>query len=168
FDHSLPMTINVSIVVKECLMKSNGKDVLRPIASCALLLAVLIGAASAQQPAPVAPSTPAADSGPGISGAANGQAVSSGVSERERILLERIEPLERRLNELESRLNATAADGGKVAAPPAQPQQLTNVAPQQNPAQPTATTASQQQPTQTTQAQTTRATRKAPPPAPAP
>ena len=149
-------------------MKSNGKDVLRLIASCALLLTVLIGAASAQQPAPAAPSTQAADSGPGVSGAANAQAVSSGVSERERILLERIERLERRLNELESRLNATAADGGKAAAPTAQPLQLTNVAPQQNPAQPTATTASQQQPAQTTQAQTTRATRKAPAPAPAP
>src|SRR5262249_9452172 len=65
-------------------------------------------------------------------------------------------------------LTATASDEGKVAAPTAQPLQLTNAAPQQNPAQPTATTASQQQPTQTTQAQTTRATRKAPPPAPAP
>src|SRR5215510_9879096 len=150
-------------------MKSNGKDVLRLIATCALLLAVLIGAASAQQPAPAAPSTQAADSGPGVSGAANGRAVSSGVSERERILLERIERLERRLNELESRLNATAADGGKAAAPTAQPLQLTNVTPQQNPAQPTATTASQSQivqpiKAQPVQAQTTSATRKAPAP----
>jgi hypothetical protein len=81
------------------------------------------------------------------------------VSERERILLERIERLERRLNEVEMRLNATAADAGKAPSPTAQPLQLTNVAPRQNPAQPTATTASQQQPTQTAQAQTTRATR---------
>ena len=149
-------------------MKSNGKEVLRLIASCGLMLSILIGAASAQQPAPVEPSKPPADLKPGISDGANGQAGSSGVSERERILLERIERLERRLNELETRLNATAADGGKAAAPTPPPLQLTNVAPRQNPAQPMATTASQQQPTQTSQAQTTRPTRMASAAAPAP
>lgn len=149
-------------------MKSNGKDVMRLIASCGLMLTVIIGAASAQQPAPVEPSTPPADLRPGICDGANGRVGSSGVSERERILLDRIERLERRLNELETRLNATAADGGKAAAPTTQPLQLTNVAPRQNPAQPTATTASQQQPAQTAQAQTTRAPRTAPAPSPAP
>jgi len=125
------------------------------------MLPALIGAASAQQPAPVAPSTPAADLRPGTSDSANERAGSPCVSERERILLERIERLERRLNEVETRLNATAVDGGRAAAPTAQPLQLTNVAPRQNPAQPTATTASQRQPTQTAQAQTTRANRTA-------
>src|SRR5262249_50832522 len=93
----------------------------------------------------------------------SGRVGSSGVSERERILLERIERLERRLNELETRLNATASDGGKAAAPTTQPLQLTNVAPRQNPAQSTATTMSQQ-PALTAQAQTTRAPRTAPAP----
>src|SRR5262249_4934679 len=162
------MNIRQRIIQHSIFIIRTTRCLLRLIASCGLLLAVLIGAVSAQQPAPAAPSTQAADSGPGVSGAANAQAVSSRVSERERILLERIEPLERRLNEPESRLNATAADGGKAAAATAQPLQRTNVPPQQNPAQPTATTAAQQQPTQTPQAQTTRATRKAPAPAPAP
>src|SRR5262249_53288858 len=125
------------------------------------LPAVLPGRVPAQQPAPAAPSTQSADSAPGISGAANGRAVSSCVSERERILLERIERLERRLNEMETRLNATAADEGKAAAPTAQPLQLTNAAAQQNPTQPTAATASQQQPGQTVQGPTTRPTRTA-------
>src|SRR5215813_3294085 len=138
--------------------------VMRLFVSCGLMLAALIGAASAQQPAPVAPPTTAADSRPGTSDSANERAASSCASERERILLERIERLERRLNEVETRLNATAEDGGKAAAPTAQPIQLTNVAPRLNPAQPTAMTASQQQPTQTAQAQTTRAPRKAPAP----
>src|SRR5262249_19774776 len=66
------------------------RRLLRLIASCGLLPAVLIGAVSAQHPAPAAPSTQSADSAPGISGAANGRAVSSCVSERERILLERM------------------------------------------------------------------------------
>src|SRR5215470_8690004 len=136
--------------------------VMRLFISCGLMPAVLIGAASAQQPAPVEPPTPAADSRTGICEGASGRVGSSVVSERERILLERIERLERRLNEVETRLNATAADGGKAAAPTAQPLQLTNVAPRLNPAQPTAMTASQQQPTQTAQAQTTRTTRKSP------
>ncbi|HEX5084421.1 MAG TPA: hypothetical protein VFY40_20445 [Blastocatellia bacterium] len=141
-----------------------GKDVLRLVVSCGFMLAVLIGAASAQQPAPVAPSPQAADPGPGGSGAANGRTASSCVSERERILLERIEGLERRLNEVEARLNATAADGGKAAAPMAYPLQLTTAAPRRNPAQPTSATTLQQQPTQTAQARTTRATRTAPAP----
>jgi hypothetical protein len=138
--------------------------VMRHFISCGLMLAALIGAASAQQPAPVEPSTPAADSRPGMCEGANGRVGWSGVSERERILLERIERLERRLNEVETRLNATAADGGKAAAPTAQPLQLTNVAPRQSPAQPTATTASQQQSAQTVQTQTTRAPRTPLPP----
>src|SRR5262245_48764762 len=100
---------------------------------------------------------------------AQSQPASSDVSERERVLLERIEGLERRLNEVETRLNATVADGRTTivapaasrqlppAAPfrltPAPPLQLTNVAPRQTPAHPMATTASPQQPTQTGQAQ---------------
>jgi hypothetical protein len=140
---------------------------MRFIVLCGLALAFLFGTASAQQPAPAAPSTTEADLRSGISDGANGQAASSCVSERERILLERIERLERRLNEMETRLNATAVDGGKAAAPTAQPLQLTNVAPRQNPAQPTATTASQQ-PAQTAQSQTTRSTRTAPAAPPAP
>ena len=150
-------------------MKSDGKGALRLIATFGLMMAVFIGTASAQQPAPVEPSTPPADSRPGVCDGANGRLGLSGVSERERILLERIERLERRLNEMEMRLNATAADEGKAAAPTAQPLQLTNVTPQQNPAQPTATTASQSQivqpiKAQPVQAQTTSATRKAPAP----
>jgi hypothetical protein len=149
---------------KECLVKSDGEGVLRFIAAFGLMAAVFIGAASAQQAAPVEPSTPPAELRPGVCDGANGRLGSSGVSERERILLERIERLERRLNEMEMRLNATAADGGKAAAPTAQPLQLTNAAPQQNPAQPTATTASQSQlpqpiKAQTAQTQTTRAPR---------
>src|SRR5262245_10262749 len=138
-------------------MISGGKDVLRVIVSCGLLLAVLIVAASAQQPAPVESSKPASDLRPVNSDGANGQSGSSGMSERERILLERIERLERRLNEVETRINATAADGGKAAPPKAQPLQLTNVAPRQYPAQPTSTTAPQQLPTQSTQARSTQA-----------
>src|SRR5262245_50699739 len=88
--------------------------IMRLFGSCGLMLAALIGAASAQQPAPVESSTPAADSKPGICEGAIGRVGSSGVSERERILLERIERLERRLNEVETRLNATVADGGKA------------------------------------------------------
>src|SRR5262245_43344801 len=133
--------------------------IMRLFVSCGFMLAALIAAASAQQPAPVAPSTPAADSRPEICEGANGRVGLSGVSERERILLERIERLERRLNEVETRLNATAAGEGKAAVTTAQPLQLTTVAPRQNPALPAATTASQQQP-----AQTTSATRKAPAP----
>src|SRR5262245_5130389 len=139
--------------------------IMRLFVSCGLLAPALIVAAFAQQPPPVAPSTPGADLRPGISDGANERAGSSCASERERILLERIERLERRLNEVETRLNATAVDGGKAAAPTAQPLQLTNVAPRQNPAQSTATTASQQ-PAQTVQSQKTRATRMAAPPAP--
>src|SRR5262249_48291438 len=148
-------------------MKSNGKDVLSLIASCGLMLAGLIGVASAQQPAPVAPSTPAADPAPGMSGSANGGAASSCASERERILLERIERLERRLNEMETRLSATA-EGGKAAAPKAQPPQLTSAAPQPKPSQPAATPPSQQQAAQTGQAQANRPTRTAGPAPPAP
>jgi hypothetical protein len=138
--------------------------IMRLFVSCGLMPAVLIGAASAQQPATVVPPTPAADSRHGICEGAIGRVGSSGVSERERILLERIERLERRLAEVETRLNATAADVGKAAAPTAQPLQLTNVAPRQNPALSTAATASQQQPAQTAQAQTTRAPRTPPGP----
>ena len=138
--------------------------IMKLFVSCGLIPAALIGAASAQQPVPVTPSTPAVDLSPGISDGAKERAGSSCASERERILLERIERLERRLNELETRLNATAADGGKAAAPTAQPLQLTNVALRQNPAQPAATTASQQQPAQTAQIQTTRVTWKTPGP----
>ncbi|HKQ76763.1 MAG TPA: hypothetical protein VJ810_23915 [Blastocatellia bacterium] len=112
---------------------------------------------------------------------AQSQPASSDVSERERVLLERIERLERRLNEVETRLNATAVDGRTtIAAPaaslqltPAPPLQLTNVAPRQNLAHPMATTASPPQPTQTGQAQTgqaqtARAPRPPPPPSPPP
>ncbi|HEV2663447.1 MAG TPA: hypothetical protein VG324_00960 [Blastocatellia bacterium] len=144
------------------------------ITSCSLAMVFLFGTAFAQQPAPAAPPKPAEDS-PSVGAATGRQQSSSNVGqeicERERILLERVERLERRLNEMETRLNATAADGGKAVAPIAQPLQLTNAAPQQNPAQPPNSTASQQQPTQTTQSQTaqsqtTRATRKAPSPPP--
>src|SRR5262244_4370074 len=127
------MNIRQRIIQHSIFIIRTTRRLLRLIASCGLLPAVLIGAVSAQQPAPAAPSTQSADSAPGISGAANGRAVSSCVSERERILLERIERLERRLNEMETRLNATAVDGGKAAAPTAQPLQLTNVALRQNP-----------------------------------
>ncbi len=98
---------------------------------------------------------------------AQSQPVSSEPSERERVLLERIERLERRLSEVETRLNGTAADGGTTTAPSAPPLQLTNVTPRLNPAQPTATTASQQQ-TQTAQSQTSRAPRMGPATSPPP
>lgn len=127
-------------------MQVNRRDVIGFIILSGLTLAVISGAAFSQQPA-----------GAGSTTTAGERAASSCVSERERVLLERIEQLERRLNEVETRLNATVADGGKAAATTAQPLQLTNVAPQQNPAQPTATTASQPRLTQAIQAQTVQA-----------
>ncbi|MBO0727301.1 MAG: hypothetical protein J2P52_16990, partial [Blastocatellia bacterium] len=99
------------------MIKSNGKVGLRIIASCCLALAALSVAALAQQPTTVAAPTPAADLRAGISGGASEQAASCGASERERILLERIEQLERRLNELESRFNTTTA--GNASTPTA-------------------------------------------------
>jgi hypothetical protein len=88
------------------------------IALSGLALAIISRLVFAQQPAPtVSPITASERSAP------------SDVSERERILLERIEQLERRLSELEARLDATAMTVGKAAAPTA------GVAPQQPPAQ---------------------------------
>src|SRR5262245_8536914 len=72
------------------------------IASCGLALAFLFGTAFAQQPTP------------------------SDVSERERILLERIERLERRVNELESRLGAATEREGSGVDQLESPRQLTN------------------------------------------
>src|SRR5262245_41432227 len=97
------------------------KVVLRLVVSCGLIFAVLSGAAAAQQPTTVAPSGPSAGQGPGVSDGANGRAVPSCVSERERILIERVEAVERRLIEVEMRITATGADGGKAAATTAQP-----------------------------------------------
>jgi hypothetical protein len=146
----------------DCLMKSSGKAWLRIIASCGLSLAALSVAAFAQQPTPVVAPTPAADSRAGISGGASERAASCDASERERILLERIERLERRLNELESRFDTTAT--GNASAPTvslqlAQPAgatplnavealQLANAPPKPNAALPSAATASQRQPAQ--------------------
>lgn len=113
---------------------------MRFIVLCGLTLIALSCTVFAQQPTPAATSTPAP----------------SDVSERERILLERIERLERRLNELESRFGSaltttrsiatTAPPAGRTIAAPS------NVAPQQNPARPSAATALQQRPIQTTRA----------------
>jgi hypothetical protein len=88
---------------------------MRFIASLNLALAFFFGTAFAQQPAP----SPAP----------------SDVSERERILLERIERLERRVNELESRLDPTATDAGNAAKPAAPPQSIAAAASQQQPTQ---------------------------------
>ncbi|MGH9855064.1 MAG: hypothetical protein ACREBD_34975, partial [Blastocatellia bacterium] len=108
---------------------------MRLIALCWLTMAVIYGAAFAQQPTPTATPTPAPDIGARISHVASERQALSDVSERERILLERIERLERRLNELESRL----------AAPPLP--SLTNT----NAVLPANTTVSAPQPTQTNQ-----------------
>src|SRR5262249_37934858 len=92
---------------------------MRCIASRCLALAFLFGTAFAQQPTP------------------------SDVSERERILLERIERLERRVNELESRLGAATAREGSGVDQMESPRQLTNPTPPNVAAQ--NTTASQAQ-----------------------
>jgi hypothetical protein len=96
-------------------MKSNGKIALSVIVSSGLALATLSGAAFAQQTAPVTAPTPAPDLRAGINGGESGRAASCVVSARERILLERIEQLERRLNELESRLDATATGNASTS-----------------------------------------------------
>jgi hypothetical protein len=144
-------------------MKSYGKGGLRVIASCGLALAALSWVAFAQQPTPVATSTPAAEMRVGVGGGATERATSCGANERERFLLERIERLERRLNELESRFDTTAT--GIASAPTvsstqlAQPAgatppnavedlQLANAPPKPNEALPSAATASQRQPAQ--------------------
>src|SRR5262245_28719334 len=136
---------------------------MRYITSCGLALAFLFGTVFAQQPAP------------------------SDASERERILLERIERLERRVNELESRCAATARERSAVdtmesprqLAGPTPPNvaaqnttapqaQLPNAASQnaaaqqQTPTRPTPGAASQQS------SQTARANPAARPPAPPP
>lgn len=155
----LPAKIDVAFVETECLMKSYGKGGLRIIASCGLALAALSWVAFAQQPAPVAAPTPAAEMRVGGGGATE-RGTSCVSSERERFLLERIELLERRLNELESRFDTTAT--GKASAPAvsssqlAQPAvatppnaveapQLANAPPKPNAALPTDATASQRQ-----------------------
>jgi hypothetical protein len=90
-------------------MKLEVKSVLKFIALCGLTMAVIYGAVFAQQPAPAAPQTPLVDIGARISNIASNRPASPDVCERERILLERIERLERRLGELESRFDANAA-----------------------------------------------------------
>lgn len=115
---------------------------MRCFALCGLALAALSGLAFAQS-----------------------QPASSDVSERERILLERIERLERRLNELESRFYPTATAERKACMPIPSPQLVTaappNAAaspPQRDAAAPpdaaaqTAATAPRQQPAQATKA----------------
>ncbi|GEM_PF-410614 len=77
---------------------------MRLIALCGLTMAIIHGTAYTQQPTPIATPAPAPDSGARIRGVAYERPAPSDVSERERILLERIERLERRLSELESRL----------------------------------------------------------------
>lgn len=79
-------------------------------------LATLSQAAFAQGPTPAATPTPATDAGARISRSVSEHSASSEASERERVLLERIERLERRLNELESRCDTAAAAAGKDAA----------------------------------------------------
>lgn len=129
---------------------------MRFIASCGLALVFLFGTAFAQEPTPTAPPNPApnpaVDCGLRIGGATCqrqssqsvgqsvgqnvGQNVGSNVcldvSERERILLERIDRLERRVNELESRSDSAATAAG-IAAMPVAPSQTTAAASQQRP-----------------------------------
>ncbi|MGH9766378.1 MAG: hypothetical protein ACREAB_03005 [Blastocatellia bacterium] len=123
-------------------MESDRKAVAGFIALCGFTLAALARAAFAQQPTPTA----APDAGAG-SAAACRQPASSDVSERERVLLERIERMERRLGELESRSGATPTTMGSAATttPPAGLSNAapTNVVAQQNPAPPAAATTSQ-------------------------
>jgi hypothetical protein len=113
-------SINISRLwrweMQECSMKLEVKDVLKCIASHILTMAVLSVAAFAQHPAPTATPTPSPDVLAKTRSATSERTTSSDVSERERILLERIEKLERRLNELESRLDAR----GTVDAKPPQ------------------------------------------------
>lgn len=86
------------------------------IALCGFMLATLSQAAFAQGPTPAATPTPVTDAGARISRSASERSASSEASGRERVLLERIERLERRLNELESRCDTAAAAAGKDAA----------------------------------------------------
>jgi hypothetical protein len=144
-------------------MKSYGKGELRISASCGLALAVLSWSAFAQQPTPVAAPTPAAEMRVGVGGGATERATSCVASERERFLLERIERLERRLNELESRFDTTATRNASAPtvsstqttqpAGATQPNaveelQLANAPPKPNAALPSAATSSQRQPAQ--------------------
>jgi hypothetical protein len=140
-------------------MKSNDRVGLRIIASCGLALGALTVASFAQQPTPVAVPTTAADLRGGINGGASERAASCSASER--ILLERIERLERRLNEVETRIAPTATRNASTptasssqlerlagATPPdavAAPQ-LPDAPPKPNAALPVAATASQRQP----------------------
>ncbi|MGE0126610.1 MAG: hypothetical protein AB7U82_00785 [Blastocatellales bacterium] len=86
---------------------------MRFIALCGLTLIAVSCTAFAQQPTPAATPTPAP----------------SDVSERERILLERIEHLERRLNELESRFDTAITNAGNRDASSAAPRQIAIIAP---------------------------------------
>src|SRR5262245_24965695 len=107
-------------------MKLTINDVLKFIVLSLLVLTALCGANFAQQPAPPPTPTPAPDVPANTRVAASERGVSSEVSERERILIERIERLERklneyeglerRLNELESRLGSTALNAVAGAA----------------------------------------------------
>ena len=110
-------------------MKLDVKDGLKFIVLRGLTMAVIYGAAFAQQTRPAADSTPVSDVGAGMIHAASERPAPSGASERERILLERLERLEvlleelgllkRRLNELESRLDAKETTVEKGASPTA-------------------------------------------------
>jgi hypothetical protein len=92
---------------------------MRFIATCALGLLFLFEAVFAQQPTPTAPPNPLPESSRGISDDANRQLSSQNINERERVLLERIERLERTVNESKSRLDTTSTGNGATpTAPP--------------------------------------------------
>lgn len=133
------------------LMKLDVKNGLKIIALRGFTVAVIYGAAFAQHPKPAAPSAPVADIGARISRAVSELPASSEAPERERILLERIERLERRLNELESRFDITATTEGRACMPIPPPPQPGVAAPP-DVAAPKAATASQQRQAQTTKA----------------
>ncbi|MGH9938835.1 MAG: hypothetical protein ACREAM_21550 [Blastocatellia bacterium] len=127
-------------------MKLDVKDGLKFIALCGLKMAVISGAAFAQQPAPTVTPTSAPDVPAKTRGAENERTVSLEVS----ILLERLERLERklyeferlerRLNELESRFVSAGPNVVGDVAPTAPTLQSANAAPQnaatQAPAEP--------------------------------
>ncbi|MGE0126611.1 MAG: hypothetical protein AB7U82_00790 [Blastocatellales bacterium] len=137
-------------------MKRNGTGVVRFIALCSLTMIVISGVVFAQHPRLTATPTPAADARDNVSSVTSERPASSGMNERERVLLERLERLERMLIELKSCLcstTMTSGSGPATAAPPAEP---TNAAPpnavalQQSATPPKAAASPQQQPTQTT------------------
>lgn len=137
-------------------MKRTGKAIKRFVVLCGFTMAVISGKAIAQQTRPAATPTPAAEIGDRISRDIGERPALSETPERERVLLERIERLERMIIELKSCFCSTTMGAGSGAATTAPLTELAGAAPpyvatQQNPKSLTGGAASQQ-PNQTSHA----------------